>query len=191
MTVFQFSNFAQTTLANGLTPSETTGTLALGTGSTMPALSTGQQFAAVLTDAATKTVKEVVYVTAISGDVVTMTRGQEGTTAGTWATGSLFGQLPTAGVEGKFLQFGQIVPRVPASGTGSFTANTTLTLTASLTAPVAGQVWAHSNFNLNQPLTISATPSMRVTLSNFSAKESVIVRQFLASIRAKKVTVLP
>ena len=157
MSVYQFSNFGQTTLANGLTASSTLGTLALGTGGLMPSLSSGQIFAAILTDAATKTINEVVYVTNISGDLVTMERGQEGTSATTWASGDYFAMKITAGTMASVRQSGQSVPRVLQSSSGSISAGTTLTLVASLTAPVNGQIWAQGYQNLNDVLSISGS----------------------------------
>lgn len=166
MSVYQFSNFGQTTLANGLTASSTLGTLALGTGALMPALSSGQIFAAVLTDAATKTINEVVYVTNISGDLVTMERGQESTGAKTWASGDFFAMKITAGTMAALYQSGQRVPRVIQSNTGSISAGTTLTLVASVVAPVAGQIWAQGYQNLNDVLSLSGSVGFQGKLFN-------------------------
>ena len=74
----QFANNATTTLAAPLTATATTVTLASGTGSLFPPLSGGNTFISTLTDAATGLVREIVKVTAITGDVLTVVRAQEG-----------------------------------------------------------------------------------------------------------------
>lgn len=100
----QFANNATTTIASGLTSTATTITLASGTGSLFPSLSGGNTFIATLTDAATNLIREIVKVTAITGDVLTVVRAQEGTSATTWVTGDVFAQLLTAGQMATFVQ---------------------------------------------------------------------------------------
>lgn len=85
MTNFVFSNFYSTTLASNLSSSGTTITVASSIG--LPALAAGQVLPMILNDAATRAVHEVVYVTSISGSVLTVLRGQEGTSAAAWLTG--------------------------------------------------------------------------------------------------------
>ncbi len=85
MTDFVFANFYNTTLASPLSSGGTSMTVASSSG--LPTLSAGQVLALILLDAATRTVHEVVYVTAISGANLTITRGEEGTAAVSWTTG--------------------------------------------------------------------------------------------------------
>jgi hypothetical protein len=101
-----FSNFAETTLAGSLNTVATSIPLASGGGALFPPLSTaGQYFIGVLIDALTRTKFEIVKVTARTGDTVTVTRAQEGTSAQTWSAGDLFKNLVTAGGLATFNQF--------------------------------------------------------------------------------------
>ena len=93
-----FSNNATSTLAAPVTSSATTAVLAPGTGELVPSPSDGQYFPLTFMDAATQTLREIVYVTGLSGDTITaMTRGQEGTTAQAYALGDYAQALITAG----------------------------------------------------------------------------------------------
>lgn len=96
---FLFANNATSTLAAALASSATTVALAPGTGVLFPAPADGQFFALTLISATTPTgPTEVVYVTELSGDtIVSMLRGQEGTTAQAWSLGDSAQALLTAG----------------------------------------------------------------------------------------------
>lgn len=102
MSTFVFANFFQSTLAAAVTSSQTTISVASASG--VPTISTGQQWAIVVQSASTQTAREVMYVTAISGTTLTVTRGQEGTSAQTWSIGdNVFGGN-TAGQMGALVQ---------------------------------------------------------------------------------------
>lgn len=118
MAQFIFTDNANTTLATGIGSSTTTIVLAPGTGNEFPSPAAGQQFAMTLNDAATKLVFEVVYVTARSGDTCTVVRGQEGTTAVSWAIGDYIFHGPTAGTQAAF---GQTAAANTWSGANAFT----------------------------------------------------------------------
>jgi len=102
--MFLFSNNASTTLAAPLTSTATSMTVATGTGANFPNPTDGNIFALTLVDAATGTIREVVYVTAASVDTFTIERGQEGTTAQNWNTGDYAQNLLTGGTAANFLQ---------------------------------------------------------------------------------------
>lgn len=102
MSLYTFSNNASTTLASSCLSTDTTLTLAAATGSKFPALSAGQIFAATLEDTSGNI--EVVYCTGRTGDVLTVTRGQEGTTAAGFASGSRVELRVTAGILAALLQ---------------------------------------------------------------------------------------
>src|SRR5271163_576188 len=107
---FLFSNNNNTTLAGTLSAGDTTGTLALGTGAAFPSPGGAlNPFAGILTDAATQTKFEIVYVTNRSGDVITIERGEEGSTAQTWLVGDLFYNGPTAATQAVFIQASHMV----------------------------------------------------------------------------------
>lgn len=85
MTTFVFANNVQTTLSAPANSSATI--LTLASSANLPTLSAGQVLPLTLNDAATKLVYEIVYVTAISGTSLTVTRAQEGTGAQNWSVG--------------------------------------------------------------------------------------------------------
>lgn len=81
------ANNAQTTLANGISASTLTIILATGTGAKFPSPTAGQFFTLTLNDALTQNIFEICYCTARTGDNLTVSRGQEGTTAQSWLIG--------------------------------------------------------------------------------------------------------
>ena len=94
-----FSNNAITTVATGgLSISGTTLILASGTGNLFPTPNVGTQFFRIsLTDSATRTAHEITYCTNRSGDLCTIIRAQEGTTAQAWLMNDIAGHFVTAG----------------------------------------------------------------------------------------------
>ena len=94
-----FSNNAITTVATGgLSISDTTLILASGTGNLFPTPNVGTQFFRIsLTDSATRTAHEITYCTNRSGDLCTIIRAQEGTTAQAWLINDIAGNFVTAG----------------------------------------------------------------------------------------------
>ena len=81
----KFANSAFATLASGINNSATSITLTTGQGARFPSLSAGDYFYATLID--TSNNLEIVKCTARSTDVLTVTRGQESTTARAFSTG--------------------------------------------------------------------------------------------------------
>ena len=84
-----FCNNGDTTLASAITSSATSLTVAAGMGALFPSPnnSLGEYFKLSLTDVVSGTLNEIVHVTARSGDVMTVVRAQEGTTALAWVSG--------------------------------------------------------------------------------------------------------
>jgi hypothetical protein len=100
-----FFNNAISTLAGAITNTATTANLAAGSGILFtPGPSTGQYFVLTFYDAATGLLNEIVHVTAISTDTITIVRGQEGTTPLSWQAGDFAQNLCTAGSMASFLQ---------------------------------------------------------------------------------------
>jgi hypothetical protein len=91
----KFANFASSTLASGISDSDLTLTVASGHGSRFPSLGVGETFRLVLVNVTT-TVREICQCTARSGDVLTIVRGQEGTTPTAFASGSVVSHRVTA-----------------------------------------------------------------------------------------------
>lgn len=107
MTQLLFSNNATTTLAGAINNVATSISLAPGAGVLFPAPGAGQAFTATLTDAATGLINEILSVTNVTGDIATVVRGQEGTSAVAWNAGDNFSLLATAGVMASFSQIPQ------------------------------------------------------------------------------------
>lgn len=91
------ANNATTTLAGPINTTSTTANLASGTGALFPNPSTGQYFVMTFMDASTGLLNEIVWVTARTGDQVTISRGQEDTTPQNWSFGDGAENLWTSG----------------------------------------------------------------------------------------------
>ena len=91
-----FTNNATTTLASSITNVQTSLSVAIGTGALFPTI-TGSDYTMCTLQNTAGTTTEIVKVTARSGDVFTIVRAQEGTTASTFATGDKFELRITAG----------------------------------------------------------------------------------------------
>jgi hypothetical protein len=100
--LFLFADNVSTTLASSIDNSQTTITVYTGTGADFPAPSSGQQLAITLEDVSGNI--EVMYCTGVTGDTLTVIRGQEGTTAAAFASGSYVEMRVTAGILDAFLQ---------------------------------------------------------------------------------------
>lgn len=102
-----FANNANTTLAGAITNTATSLNVAAGGGALFPNPTGGQYFVMTLVDAATGLLNEIMWCTARSGDVFTVVRGQEGTTALNWNPGDIVAELWTAGQAAAMQQQGQ------------------------------------------------------------------------------------
>ena len=99
---FKFSNAATATTASSITPSSTTVPVSSGLGALFPVLSAGEWFTAVIVDSSNNL--EIVRVTQRVGDVMTVERAQDGTTARTFSSGSRFELRLTTAALNNFLQ---------------------------------------------------------------------------------------
>ena len=91
-----FSNNAKTLLASSINSASTVATLSSGSGQFFPQISDGQAFTLTLSASPVGLVREIVLVTAINGDTITMIRGQEGTDALAWVAGTSAENRPTS-----------------------------------------------------------------------------------------------
>lgn len=107
-TTFLFSNLGASLLAAALSINDTTLSVTAGTGIKFPSPTANQQFALTISDAATGQLREIVFVTAVSGDVFTIIRAQEGTAAQSWAVGDVIANLWTAGTAANMIQLSGI-----------------------------------------------------------------------------------
>jgi hypothetical protein len=103
MATFIFANNIDTTLAGGISSASTSLTLS-STQNLPSSIPAGTYLVLTLNDQATRTIYEIVYVTAISGATLTVLRGQEGTAAKAWLTGDYAFSGPTAGQMASFMQ---------------------------------------------------------------------------------------
>ena len=92
-----FANFATTALANPLASGGTSLTVLAGKGALFPSPTGGTYFALTIASATIPNTSEIVKVTARSGDVMTVVRAQEGTTALNWSAGDFCANDLTAG----------------------------------------------------------------------------------------------
>ena len=122
MANFVFSNFTSSTLASPITTTTQT-SITLASTANFPTIPSGSYWAVTLNDVATGLVREIVYAQGISGATLTgCLRGQEGTTAHTWAIGDIVYGGATAAEFGNFIQgtiggpFVQLSPASPQSG---------------------------------------------------------------------------
>ena len=92
------ANNAAGTLAGSIGPSATTINLDAGQGALFPAPAAGQYFVGTLRPAdESSLLNEIVHVTNVTGDTLTVVRAQEGTTGLSWAAGDAFLNLFTSG----------------------------------------------------------------------------------------------
>lgn len=115
------SNNANSTLASAISNVSLTAILSPGSGVLFPTLAAGQYFLVTFVDAATGTLREIVKVTAISGDTITIIRAQEGTAALAWSAGDLAVNMLTAGTIATFLQTANNLLEIKNAGSAAVT----------------------------------------------------------------------
>ena len=152
-----FANNALSTLAGAITNTATTANLTAGTGALFPTPSGGNYFVMSFTDAATGLLEEIVHVTAISGDTITIVRGQEGTTDQNWAAGDLAQNRLTAGQMQAMVQYVQYQPATIITTSGLFTISSASNYWIGLqraTSPAVSAATLPSDANVGQPFVI-------------------------------------
>lgn len=139
-----YTNNASTTLASGITNSNTVLSLATGTGSLFPTI-TAPDFAYVTLIDSSNNI-EIVKVTARSGDVLTVVRAQEGTTARSFATGSKVDLRVTAA---------GLANKLDKDTGGTVSGNLAITGTTALTGGVSGNLAVSgTTVTVNSKLTV-------------------------------------
>lgn len=106
MSNFVFANNVNTTLSGSISSTATTITLA--STANFPTIPVGYMWAVTLNDQATQTLFEIVYATVISGNNLTVLRGQEGTAARAWNVGDYTFAADTAGILASFASESQL-----------------------------------------------------------------------------------
>lgn len=140
MSILLAANNAESQLAAGISAVALTAQLTPGTGVLFPSPNAGQYFKLTFLDAASTQLREIVHVTNVTGDTITMVRGQEGTTAKAYLAGDIAGELFTAGsfqalVQAEQLQAGSYTKASAVGGTANAI---TATLPSTLTTLVDG-----------------------------------------------------
>lgn len=107
MAIELYANDATSTLAGAINNTALTANLASGGGALFPHPIAGQYFTMTFNDASTGLLDEIVWVTNVTGDTVTMVRGQEGTIAQNWSAGDIASNFITAGGLQQFVQIPQ------------------------------------------------------------------------------------
>jgi len=170
-----WSNNASTTVSGSITASSTTVQLAAGTGVKFPNPTGGNYYVATFYDQATKTINEIVHVTAMSGDIATIVRAQEGTTAAAWNSGDIFANLITAGTLNAFVQAGTgpANTSIVYVGTDTGTQNHIVAVTNPVPASLAtGMLFNIKVLNTNSGATdvqLNGLPALALTRSNGAA----------------------
>ena len=139
MTVQLYANNAKTTLAAPITATQTTITVAPGTGAQFPNPSAGQAFKVTLVSAASASVYEICLCTARSTDTLTVVRAQEGTTGTPFILNDIVGNYDTAGVMADLIQSEQLQSEYYNFAVAGGSANAlTATIPSNLTALTNG-----------------------------------------------------
>lgn len=141
MATILFADVAVSTLAGAITSSDTSLALTSGTGALFPNPGANEYFTLTLRDAATGQLREITHCTARLGDVLTVVRGQQGTTALNWNAGDIAANMLTAGDMNAFVQSGQVQDEVGfyALDTGSVNS---VVITPPLPTTMAGLIGA-------------------------------------------------
>ena len=139
MTVQLYANNAKTTLASPINSTQTTITVAPGTGALFPFPISGQAFKVTLVSASSSTVYEICLCTSRTDDVLTVVRAQEGTSGTPFLLNDIAGNFDTAGVMDLLVQSIQLQNQYYLFSVASGTANAlTATLPSTLTALTDG-----------------------------------------------------
>ena len=134
MTIQLFANNAKTTLAAPINATQTTITVAPGTGSLFPNPASGQAFMVTLVSAASSTTYEICLCNGRLGDTLSVIRGQEGTSGTPFLLNDIVGNFDTAGVMNGLVQAVQLQNQYFLFAVASGSANAlTATIPSSLT----------------------------------------------------------
>lgn len=176
-----YSNNATTTLASGISDSATTITVATGTGSLFPDISSvDDYFNVTITDSAKHI--EIVTVTARTGDTFTVMRGMENTTARAWLASDILELRITKGL---LDQLKLDATKDTASNLSAHTSNTSNPHSVTATQVGLGNVTNESKDTMfTSPTftgTVSGVTASMVGLGNVDNKSSATIRSEITS----------
>lgn len=157
-----FTNNARTVLASPINSSVTSLTVSSGTGALFPNPDANQYFIITMIPNSTQIAGEIMWVTARSGDVFTVARGQEGTTASSYSGGDIVSNQMTQGGFASALQ----LPTFSGTNPNTFLAGQAGSGTESPSAVLdsTGSIWVCTTGNTNPALAVW-TKINAVTLS--------------------------
>lgn len=156
--IIGFGNNVVSSLAADITASQTTIQVMPGAGAMFANLLTSdyanssnplKTYAKITLTDAKETVFEVCHLTAVNGDMLTVVRGQEGTTAKGWALNDVIANFATRGSENQFVQIEELQSGHYVAGVAGGTENN-LTLELPATYFVNGGV----DWTLRTPLVV-------------------------------------
>lgn len=156
--IIGFGNNVVSSLAADITAGQTTIQVMPGAGAVFAELlsqdyangsNTPKIYAKITLTDAKETVFEVCHLTAVNNDMLTVVRGQEGTTAKGWSLNDVIANFATRGSENQFIQIEQLQSGHYTSGVAGGTANA---LTISL--PATYFVNGSTDWTLRTPLVI-------------------------------------
>lgn len=159
MTIQLYANNAKTTLAAPVTSTQTSITVAPGTGALFPSPTIGQAFKITLVSATSATTFEICLCTARSGDTLTVVRAQEGTAGQPFILNDVVGNFDTKGVMDDLVQSPQLQAQYYQYGIAAGSANAlTTTIPSTLTALVDGMYFTVKSASANTgPTTLNIT----------------------------------
>lgn len=135
MYIILYANNAKTTLAAPVTASQTTISVAPGTGSLFPNPTSGRAFKVTLVSASSASIFEICLCTARSGDTLTVIRAQEGTSGQPFILNDVVGNYDTKGTMDNLVQTDQLQSQYYQYGTATGTANAlAVTIPSNLTS---------------------------------------------------------
>lgn len=179
----KFTNNASSTLASSISSSATTITLASGGGSLFPSLGGSDWFYGTLVDSSNNL--EIVKVTARSGDVLTVVRGQDGTTANAYIGGDKFELRPVAAALTEAAEGSNIVDLpISQGGTGSSTAAGARANLDVLNDPGSNGFVARTADNVGTARTITAGAGISVTDGDGATGDPTIANTGVLSVAA-------
>lgn len=156
--IIGFGNNVVSSLAADITAGQTTIQVMPGAGAIFAGLlsqdypnstNTPKTYAKITLTDAKETVFEICHLTAVNNDMLTVVRGQEGTTAKGWSLNDVIANFATRGSENQFIQIEQLQSGHYTSGVAGGTANA---LTISL--PATYFVNGSTDWTLRTPLVI-------------------------------------
>ena len=162
MTILLFANNAQSSLAAPISSTDTTVTLLSGTGALFPSPTSGQGFKLTFNDLSTGLLTEIVLCTSRSGDVLTIVRAQEGTTAQSWIANDTAGMFYTAGSEENNIQKDQFQEGTYNNAVAGGTANAlTATIPSNLNFVPSG-----FGFTVTSAFANTSAATLNLTMGN-------------------------